>query len=176
MTAAGLLKYNIDALLRARKQSRHDLAMWCRRSDPWLSKILSETPTNNQKRGVPLKYLDRIADFFGISTYQLFQPGISAVTERRQAQEDRRSGLERRIGHSGVRPRLPLPQLHPDDAALLNQVAKLETDERRRITHWIDLTILQRGRGTKPIADVGPPVEPAPPIGVTHKSQRRRRS
>lgn len=94
MNANRLLKANIDALLRARHQTRHDLAQWCRRSDPWLSKILSDSPTE-QARGLPLKYLDRIADFFGIATYQLFQPGISALHERRKAQ--RRSGKDRRV-------------------------------------------------------------------------------
>jgi hypothetical protein len=91
-----LLRQNIDALLRARHQTRHDLAMWCRRSDAWLSKILSETETNNQKRSVPLKYLDRIADFFGLSVYQLFQPGIGPLTERRK-HGDRRGGRDRRL-------------------------------------------------------------------------------
>jgi hypothetical protein len=45
-------------------------------------------------REFPLKYWDKIADFFGISTYQLLQPGVSQLTERRKAQ--RRSGVERR--------------------------------------------------------------------------------
>src|SRR3990167_6415483 len=91
MKAEYLLKANIDTLLRARHQTRHDLALWCRRSDAWLSKILGK-----DNRNIPLEYLDRIADFFGIATYQLFQPGISPLTERRKGL-DRRSGKDRRL-------------------------------------------------------------------------------
>lgn len=95
MHASKLLKANIDALLKARQQTRHDLALWCRRSDAWLSKILSDKPSD-QARGLPLKYLDRISDFFGIASYQLFQPGISPLLERRKG--DRRTGRDRRVG------------------------------------------------------------------------------
>lgn len=91
MKASYLLKTNIDALLKARHQSRHDLAIWCRRSDAWLSKILGK-----DNRNIPLEYLDRIADFFGLATYQLFQPGISPLHERRKG-SDRRSGRDRRL-------------------------------------------------------------------------------
>lgn len=88
--AVALLKHNIDALLKARGQTRRDLARWCRRSEGWLSQIFSD-----DERNLPLKYLDRIADFFGLVTYQLFQPGISPLTERRVM--TRRSGRDRRI-------------------------------------------------------------------------------
>src|SRR5688572_28383343 len=91
LQAGLLLKRNIDALLRARGQTRHDLAMWCRRTDAWLSKIMDP----NGARGLPLKYVDRISDFFGITAYQLFQPGISPLMERRMT--ERRSGLDRRV-------------------------------------------------------------------------------
>lgn len=88
-----VLSENIQALLRARKLSQHDLAQWCRHSDPWLSAFLSG------KREVQLADLDRIADFFGIATYQLFQPGISQVTERRKPGE-RRCGRDRRLSNA----------------------------------------------------------------------------
>lgn len=97
LKASRLLEQNIDALLRARGQRRTDLAKYCRRTDGWLSKILSDDET--AKRGLPLKYLDRISDFFGIATYQLFQPGISPLTERR-SRRDRRSGHDRRISQA----------------------------------------------------------------------------
>lgn len=102
-----LLKANIDALLRARHQSRHDLAQWCRRTDAWLSKILSDSPTD-QARGLPLKYLDRIADFFGLATYQLFQPGLGGVGERRRA--ERRSSKDRRVSALNQRVRQSLSE------------------------------------------------------------------
>lgn len=85
-----VLKQNIDALLHARGQKRRELAMWCRRTESWLSQIFID-----EDRNVPLKYLDRIADFFGLATYQLFQPGISPLTERRTGR-DRRAGTDRR--------------------------------------------------------------------------------
>jgi hypothetical protein len=93
MQANLLLKTNIDALLRARGQTRKDLAMWCRRSESWISKAFRDP-----NRSIPLRYFDRIADFFGLATYQLFQPGITPYTERRSGKE-RRSGMERRLSH-----------------------------------------------------------------------------
>lgn len=88
---ARLLAENVTALLKARGQSQHDLAHWCRKTDVWVSQFL------HGKRLWQLDDLDRIADFFGLATYQLLQPGISPLTERRVG--DRRSGRERRIGH-----------------------------------------------------------------------------
>lgn len=93
MKANALLKHNIDTLLRGRGQTRKDLAQWCYRTESWISKIFQ-----TDKREIPLKYLDRIADFFGLATYQLLQPGISPLTERRHG--ERRGGRDRRIGHA----------------------------------------------------------------------------
>lgn len=93
MKAQRLLAENIAALLRERGQKQKDLAAWCRHSEVWISAILSG------KRSAHLKDLDRIADFFGIATYQLFQPGISRFTERRKGVE-RRTGHDRRVGHA----------------------------------------------------------------------------
>ena len=109
MKAVRVLSENIQALLRARHQSQHDLAQWCRHSDPWLSAFISG------KREIQLADLDRIADFFGIATYQLFQPGISQLTERRTHQ-DRRSGRDRRISHAQrqmVAVQAEMDRLHP---------------------------------------------------------------
>ena len=93
MRANQLLKNNIAELLKQRGASRKDLAQWCYRSESWISKIFKET-----RREFPNKYLDRIADFFGLATYQLFQPGVSKWTERRSGL-DRRGAKERRISH-----------------------------------------------------------------------------
>lgn len=93
MKATRILAENISHLLRARGESQHSLAFWCGHSDVWLSKFLKH------EREVQLKDLDRIADFFGIATYQLFQPGISPITERRKSGE-RRSGHDRRVSHA----------------------------------------------------------------------------
>ncbi len=122
LKASRLLESNIDALLKARRQSRHDLARYCRRSDGWLSKILSDDAET--KRGLPLKYLDRIADFFGIATYQLFQPGISPLTERRTG-VSRRSGRDRRISNAVLSQR-------PGDVDLMDVIRALSRSGRER--------------------------------------------
>jgi hypothetical protein len=98
MKASAQLKSNIDELLRKRGQTRKDLALWCHKSESWISQIFREPRGADglvrPERGLPLKYLDRIADFFGLHAYQLFQPGISPLTERRAG--ERRLGRERR--------------------------------------------------------------------------------
>lgn len=91
MHANRQMKMNVDALLRGRRLARKDLADWCRRSESWISKIM----ILDSPREFPLKYWDKIADFFGISTYQLIQPGVHSLTERRKGQ--RRTGVERRV-------------------------------------------------------------------------------
>jgi hypothetical protein len=93
MRANQLLKNNVIALLKARGNTRKDLAQWCYRGESWISKILKEP-----RREFPNKYLDRIADFFGLATYQLFQPGLTHDTERRRS--ERRVGKDRRMSHA----------------------------------------------------------------------------
>lgn len=91
MKANRLLAENITTLLKGRGQKQKDLADWCGHSQVWIGAILSG------KRDARLQDIDRMADFFGIATYQLFQPGISTLTERRLM--ERRAGRERRIGY-----------------------------------------------------------------------------
>jgi hypothetical protein len=127
MKAGYLLRQNIEALLKARHQNKHDLAQWCRRSDAWLSKILGK-----DNRNLPLEYLDRIADFFGIATYQLFQPGITPLLERRK--RDRRSGRDRRLGpmQSHMREQVSsvVASLTPDDVADVIRLRALSPESR----------------------------------------------
>lgn len=91
-----LLVNNIRTLLQTRGQDQRALASWVGHHETWLSKVMRED------RGVRLKDLDRIADFFGISVHQLLAPGVSPVTERRRGQRrssrERRSSLDRRQG------------------------------------------------------------------------------
>src|SRR3990167_10655822 len=101
MRANALIKANIDALLRARGLTRKDLAQWCRRSESWISKIMSE-----DRREFPMKYWDRIGDFLGIAAYQLLQPGLGGVGERRKG--ERRAGNDRRISALNQRVRVSL--------------------------------------------------------------------
>lgn len=93
LKAPYILAQNIKSLLTARHQTAKSLAVWCRHSEPWIGKFLAG------KREVQLRDLDRIADFFGLATYQLFQPGISPLTERRKGR-DRRGGRDRRVSNA----------------------------------------------------------------------------
>lgn len=89
--AENILRENIMSLLVRRRYEQKDLADWCGHTKSWLNKVL------NGYRGLPVEELDRVADFFGLVAYQLFQPGISSMSERRLG-TDRRSGADRRIG------------------------------------------------------------------------------
>lgn len=91
MKANVLMKHNISHLLRQRGLSQKDLAVYCYRKESWISKIMT-VPT----REFPMKYFDRIAEFLGVTTHQLLQPGMSSLTERRSG-IDRRSITDRRI-------------------------------------------------------------------------------
>lgn len=93
MRADRLISENISALLSARGLSQKDLAQWCRKSEVWISFKLAG------KRDWHARELDRVADFFGVAAFQLMQPGISQITERRSP-KDRRSGRDRRISHA----------------------------------------------------------------------------
>src|SRR3990167_5291086 len=149
MKANHLLKSNIDTLLHKRGQTRRDLAMWVRQSiekrkvDPWISHIFTNPDNEFQ-----MKYLDRIADFFGLAVYQLFQPGISHLTERRAGHE-RRSGQDRRINA-----RLPGEQrtihgvsLSSDDVAVLKDLHELKNEDYQRVRGWI--TVARLGVGSE---------------------------
>jgi transcriptional regulator with XRE-family HTH domain len=86
------LRQNIETLLRVRKEDQKTLALAIGVHPTTINKFLKRT------RELQLADLDKVADFFGIATYQLFQPGISSLSERRQF--ERRGGRERRIGHA----------------------------------------------------------------------------
>lgn len=88
-----LLRENIKALLHERKEDASTLASSLNHDKSWINKIL------NGHREMQIDDFDRVADFFAIATYQLFQPGISRFTERR-APKERRSGRDRRVGHA----------------------------------------------------------------------------
>lgn len=131
-----LLKQNVDTLLKARRQKRKELAKYCRRSESWLSQIL-----RRPDRNLPLKYLDRMADFFGLAAYQLFQPGISPLTERRSGR-DRRSGIERRI--SRVQEMLqPVPSLED----LTKELRTMSPEQYRVWAHRLRAASTLAGQG-----------------------------
>lgn len=99
-----LLAENIRTLLFRRNLDAGALAVWCGHKPPWISKII------NGGRGVQVKDLGKIADFFGLTVAQLFQHGISELAERRVT--ERRAGADRRTGQDR---RQPIEgRLHPD--------------------------------------------------------------
>ena len=129
MKAKAIFRENVLSLLQSRGQRPHDLAQWCRRSDSWLSKILGK-----DDRNLPIEYLDRIADFFGLRAYQLFQPGLSPLTERRKG--DRRSGKDRRTHHVADGPVLMTAAdigLSPQDVAFFLRFKSLTKQDREEI-------------------------------------------
>jgi hypothetical protein len=91
MKAARILSENVAALLRLKGYKQTDLAQWCKRSDPWVSQFL------RGERTWQLDDLDKVADFFGLNTYDLFRPGIAQRTDRRSGQ--RRVIKDRRVRH-----------------------------------------------------------------------------
>lgn len=93
LKALYIIRTNISGLLAHRKQSQTDLASWLGKGRSWMNKFLNGT------REVQLKDLDRIADFFGLATYQLFQPGVAPGSERRTGRE-RRTGHDRRVSNA----------------------------------------------------------------------------
>jgi transcriptional regulator with XRE-family HTH domain len=93
LRAVNQLRQNVLELLRVRHEDQKTLAFHMGIDKSTINKFLKGT------REVQLADLDSMADFFGIATYQLFQPGISRLTERRSGR-DRRSARERRIGHT----------------------------------------------------------------------------
>lgn len=99
-----LLAENIRTLLNTRGLDGRSLAVWCGHKPPWISKILTSD------RGVQIKDLGKIADFFGLTVSDLFSQGISALTERRggdRRKHERRVGSDRRRGDINTR-------VHPD--------------------------------------------------------------
>lgn len=116
MQAKHTLRENIKALLLGRKEDASTLASWLGHDKSWINKIL------NGHRDMQIEDFDKVADFFGVATYQLFQPGISALTERRVRYDDRRSSRDRRISHEqrimrGVASRIDRVKDNPHEAA-----------------------------------------------------------
>lgn len=146
LKASRLLAENVRALLIAQHKNQTELAAWCEHSDPWVSQFL------RGDREWQLGDLDRIADFFHIATYQLFQPGISTATERR-AGLDRRRGKDRRISHETRLARDLDARLHPqpkgsDHAATAHATAlrSLIAEFEHRLTRLLPQT--ESGRQT----------------------------
>lgn len=166
MHANRQMKQNVSALLRGRHLAQKDLADYFRKSESWVSKILDL----NSTREFPLKYWDRIADFLGVSTYQLLQPGISSQTERRKG--ERRSGRERRV----LRSKAASQQSGFSDQSLIQEVLSVPYDERPFLFESIAALKRRRAFGPNPerAAAASPStVEqfPAKPHGPAHRKK-----
>ena len=82
------IRANVAHLLKVRGLDQKALAFAVHKHPTTINKFLKGT------REVQLADLDAIAGLLGVDVYQLFQPGLSRETERRQ--RDRRVGVERR--------------------------------------------------------------------------------
>jgi hypothetical protein len=179
--AEELVKHNIDALLKARGQLRKDLAQWMRKDEAWLSQIMNGSPdpeSGRPARAFRLKYLDRIADFFGLATYQLFQPGISPFTERRAGRE-RRTGLDRRVSNrtAQLRPQHTpdMETVTPDERALLDRIRRMrDAEDRKQLHYLIDRALLAQDAAPSTAERSDPPGEATPPRGPAHRTQKKR--
>lgn len=157
-----ILKTNIDSLLAARRLKRKDLAAYCRRTESWLSQIFTDP-----ERNMPLKYLDRIADFFGLATYQLFQPGISRMAERRSGRE-RRSGFDRRVSRAGE-----ILETLPDYGELEQHIRRLSPDEYRRFLRRATGALALADRTPGGTARPGPEAVDGPRVETTPRTRGR---
>lgn len=157
MKTARLLAENVSALLVKHGYKQTDLAQHCRRSDPWVSQFL------RGERSWQLDDLDKVADFFGLNTFELFRPGIAQRTDRRIGQ--RRANSDRRIGHDvrmarhlssqleGARRPKEIPRAEPSPEA--EALHRLIADFARRVAPYLSSaepggqTADARARGAK---------------------------
>lgn len=167
-----LMKRNIDALLKARGQTRKDLAQWCRRGESWISKIMKE-----DQREFPMKYFDRIADFFGLSTYQLLVPGLAGALERRKS-SDRRAARDRRLGHAPTLNAMPTDLSNAEIGVIAKMRAVLVRD-RAEFERLIDevyrlhVRADARSREPTPAAPGSTPETAARPRLIPRRKKRR---
>lgn len=155
LKAINQLRQNIETLLRKRHEDQKTLAFFLNRHPSTINKFLKGT------RELQLADLDRIADFFGLATYQLFQPGISPLSERRLLR-DRRGGRDRRIGHQH-RELLDVGRGHGTAAH------QSITDELRRITAEHERRVSQL------LSQAQPGGQTTAPSGTLARPRRRRR-
>jgi transcriptional regulator with XRE-family HTH domain len=128
-----LLQQNVSLMLRERRETQKALAFVMNVHPTTLNKFLQGT------REIQLAQLDKMAEFFGLEAYQLFQPGIARFGERRKGRE-RRNGGDRRIGHHGrtmVRAARSGDHEAADQraAALPEAIQTLVADFEQRIAH-----------------------------------------
>jgi len=159
LTPNELMKANVKGLLSLREKTPEDLAKFCHNTKSWIVKIFAE-----ERREFPTKYYQRIAKFLGVEVYQLFQPGVLGIAERRSG-TDRRKVLDRRVSQAVISEKAL-------DVDLIHVVRALSQPGRQRAIGILmdilndELAGLRRPRAT--------PSDPADPghIAETPKSTR----
>lgn len=89
------VRLNIEALLRRDGVTPAALAGALRKHRSWMSRFLAR-----KRHELQLCDLDKIADFFQVTPYDLLRPSGGSVTNRRRTKLERRSGIERRVSHA----------------------------------------------------------------------------
>lgn len=104
MNLDDVLKANIVGLLARQNRKPAALAKWLHMTPSWAGKALKPSyalKPGEIPRNIPVKHLDRIAEFFRVQPCQLITPGYAAnASDRRSGRDrrikERRSGIERR--------------------------------------------------------------------------------
>lgn len=89
------IRTNITALLTRDHVTPSALSGACGHTRSWMSRFLQR-----KRHELQLGDLDKIADFFQIAVYDLFRPTHGSISDRRRLKGDRRTGLDRRVGHA----------------------------------------------------------------------------
>lgn len=145
------LRENVRELIRVRGVQQNDITFALKKDPTWLSKFLQG------QRPIHITDIDALAEFFGLSGYQLCQPGITAVTERRR--QERRSGGERRIGHVKrhlVKVADEVQRAHPrqvtSDQQETDATAHLHRQLRTKLAEVVALLAETESGGQTPVA------------------------
>jgi transcriptional regulator with XRE-family HTH domain len=135
-----IVRDRIRALLDASPDNQRGLAMYCRKSQSWVSKILKA------KRNLSLRDIDAVAGFFNMTAPQLLTlpdrpllyPDRRTNKDRRHGAKDRRVGRERRTrpatgdpSNDGPRDPLQDPQVTASSRDPRGETSRL--DDRGRL-------------------------------------------
>lgn len=91
MDALNVLRLNIESLLKQDRIQQKSLADALGHHKSWINKFLKGTRPQLSLVDLPV-----IANFFGVEVHQLFTPGATAITDRRQGAERRQAARQGR--------------------------------------------------------------------------------
>jgi hypothetical protein len=141
--ALRLLKLNIRAVMAARRQTPADLARALSCDPSTIHKLIDL----NRNLNIQIVWLDRLHKIWGLAPYELFLPSIDHLTERR-AEQDRRSGIDRRVGWPIAKMReVPRAKetLSPRLVELVELGEKLEGEYFDTMVRWGRSQLLRQG-------------------------------